>query len=99
MVRRLDARDRDPYEIVSKLRREGGFLSARVRDAARSIVEDVRERGDDALLEYTERFDGVRPDPIRVPTEEIERARSALSPELEESFMVSIENVRAFHER
>lgn len=99
MVRRLDARDRDPFEIVSKLRREGGFLSARVRDAARSIVEDVRERGDDALLEYTERFDGVRPDPIRVPTEEIERARSALSPELEESFMVSIENVRAFHER
>jgi histidinol dehydrogenase len=99
VVRRLDARDRDPREVLSELRREGGFLSSRVRDAARSIVEDVRERGDEALLEYTKRFDGVRPDPLRVPHAEMESARSALSPELEESFLVSIENVRAFHKR
>jgi histidinol dehydrogenase len=99
VVKRLDARDRDPREIVSELRREGGFLSANIRDAARSIVEDVRERGDEALLEYTERFDDVRPDRFRVPLEDIERARQSLSAELEESFMVSIENVRAFHKR
>ncbi|MDP9478562.1 MAG: histidinol dehydrogenase [Actinomycetota bacterium] len=99
MVRRIDGRERDPREVVGELRRPGGFLSEKVRGAARRIVEDVRARGDEALLDYTERFDGARPEPLRVPQLEITRAREALSPELEESFGVAIENVRAFHER
>ncbi len=99
MVRRIDGRERDPREVVGELRRPGGFLSEKVRGAARRIVEDVRARGDEALLDYTERFDGARPEPLRVPQLEIARAREALSPELEESFGVAIENVRAFHER
>ena len=99
MVKKLDAREKDTAEIVPQLRRPGGFLSKKVRDAARAIVEDVRERGDAALLEYTERFDGVRPEPIRVSAEEIEAARTSLAPEIEESFKVAIANVRSFHER
>jgi len=99
VVEILDAREADPKEVVGKLRRSSGFLSKEIRNAARRIVEDVRERGDEAVLEYTERFDGVRPDPIRVPREEIEAARADLSPELEESFRVAIENVRLFHKR
>lgn len=99
MSRTIDARDRNPENLVRELRRPGGFLSPEVRDSARRIVEDVRDRGDAALLEYTERFDGVRPDPIRVPQEEITAAREALAPEVEESFRVAIENVRAFHKR
>ncbi|HKZ26588.1 MAG TPA: histidinol dehydrogenase, partial [Rubrobacteraceae bacterium] len=78
MVRVLDAREADPKNIVAQLRRPGGFLSEKVRDAARRIVTDVRDRGDEALLEYTERFDGVRPDPIRVPLEEMREARAVL---------------------
>jgi histidinol dehydrogenase len=98
LVRKLDARGRGPAGIVGELRRPGGFLSQAVRDSARRIVEDVRDRGDAALFEYTERFDGVRPREIRVPKGEIDKTRGALSPELEESFGVAIENVRAFHE-
>jgi histidinol dehydrogenase len=99
MVRRLDARERNLREVVGELRRPGGFLSEKVRGAARRIVEDVRERGDAALLEHTERFDGVRPDPLRVPRGEIERARESPPEEIAESFRVAIENVRSFHER
>ncbi len=99
LVKILDARETPPEEIVTQLRRRGGFLSEKVRDAARQIVADVRERGDEALLEYTERFDGVRPEPIRVPVEEIAEARASLDEEVEESFRVAIENVRFFHER
>src|SRR5918997_986937 len=96
LVRVLDAREADPKNIVAQLRRPGGFLSEKVRDAARRIVTDVRDRGDEALLEYTERFDGVRPDPIRVPLEEIQEARTALDGEAEEAFRVAIEKVRFF---
>jgi hypothetical protein len=50
LVRRLDARARDPLEVVGELRRPGGFLSEEIRAAARRIVEDVRDRKEAALL-------------------------------------------------
>jgi histidinol dehydrogenase len=99
LVRKLDARAREAREVVGELRRPDGFLSEGIRAAARRIVEGVRDRGDDALLEYTERFDGVRPQEIRVPQAEIDLATRSLSSELRESFLVAIENVRAFHRR
>jgi len=99
LVRRIDARDRGPREVVGQLRRPGGFLSEKVREAARRIVEEVRDRGDAALLEYSERFDGIRPQEIRVPQSDIDRAVESLSFDLKDSFAVAIENVRAFHER
>jgi histidinol dehydrogenase len=99
LSKKLDAREMAIEDLVPNLRRPGGFLSKKVRDIARDIVEDVRERGDAALLEYTERFDGVRPDPIRATKEELEQARAHLTPDVEESFGVAIENVRAFHGR
>ncbi|HEY0128150.1 MAG TPA: histidinol dehydrogenase [Rubrobacteraceae bacterium] len=97
MVKVLDARETDPRELVDQFRRAGGFLSEKVREAARRIVANVRDRGDEALLEYTERFDGVRLEKIRVPLEEMKRARTTLSQEVEESFRVAVENVRLFH--
>ena len=99
MVKKLDAREYESAEFVAGLRRPGGFQDRKIRDAARSIIEDVRMRGDEALLEYTERFDGVKPEPVRVSVEDIESAREGLSAELEESFRVAIENVRLFHRR
>ena len=98
MVKVLDARETDPRELVDQFRRAGGFLSEKVREAARRIVANVRDRGDEALLEYTERFDGVRLEKIQVPLEEMKRARTTLSQEVEESFRVAVENVRLFHE-
>ncbi|MDQ3910201.1 MAG: histidinol dehydrogenase [Actinomycetota bacterium] len=95
----LNASEADPWEIVAQLRRSDGFLSEKVRDAARRIVGDVRDRGDEALLEYTERFDGIRPDSVRVPPEEIRAATASLSSEVEESLRVAVENVRFFHKR
>src|ERR671917_1824666 len=86
-------------EIAAGLRRVDGFLSTSVREAARAIVESVREGGDRALLDFTERFDGVRPENLRVPVEEIEGARDTLSSGLAESFLYAIENVRSFHRR
>jgi hypothetical protein len=50
LVKVLDVREAGPKEIVARLRRPGGFLSEKVRDAARRIVTDVRDRGDEALL-------------------------------------------------
>ncbi len=60
------------------------------------IIVDVRERGDDALFEWTERLDGPRPDGIRVPAERIEAAR--VEDDVLDALRRMIDAVRRFSE-
>lgn len=64
-------------------------------EQARSLVEDVRARGQSALLDQAERFDGVRPHSIRVPQEEIDQAVEKLAPGIRTALENAIERVRA----
>jgi histidinol dehydrogenase len=70
-------------------------------DYIRPIVADVRERGDEALLEYTAKFDRVQltPDRLRVSREEIEEAHTKLDPSVRRALEYAIANVRNFHAR
>ena len=63
---------------------------------AASIVADVRDRGDEALLEWTERFDGPRPEGFRVSTERIAAAR--VDEDVLEALRSMIRAVRTFNE-
>jgi len=60
------------------------------------IVADVRERGDGALLEWTSRLDGPRPDGIRVPAERVEAAR--VDDDVLDALRRMIDAVRRFSE-
>lgn len=62
--------------------------------AALALIDDVRERGAAALLEHAERFDGVRPDALRVPQTEIDRAVDQLDPALRAAVDETIRRVR-----
>lgn len=59
------------------------------------VVEAVRERGAEAVLEAGERFDGVRPEHLRVPTAVIERALAELDPAIRRALETAIDRVRA----
>ncbi|MCF2706289.1 histidinol dehydrogenase [Arcanobacterium haemolyticum] len=61
------------------------------------IIADVRERGAVALRDLAERFDGVRPEHLRVPAVELKKAADALAPELREALEISISHNRAGH--
>src|SRR5215204_5910536 len=65
------------------------------------IIEDVRTRGDAALLEYTSRFDQVDLDvsDLRVSCEVLQRSASLIEKNVLLALRASIRNVRAFHER
>ena len=60
------------------------------------IVADVRERGDDALLEWTSRFDGPRPNGIRVPAERLDAAQ--VDDDVLDALRRMIDAVRRFSE-
>ncbi|MBK5266814.1 MAG: histidinol dehydrogenase [Acidimicrobiia bacterium] len=67
-----------------------------VRDAARSICDDVLSRGDDAVTEAGVKFGGGRPNP-RVPVEEMRSAWEAVGEEVREAIKIAVKNVELFH--
>lgn len=79
---------------------EGRFVPERdpaVEEVVAAILDDVRQRGDEAVLDYTERFDGFRPelklDPVRIA-----EARAEVDPDVLKSLEAAAENIRRYHE-
>ena len=64
------------------------------------VIDNIRENGDEALLAYTEKFDGVKltADQLRVTQKEIDDAISGLDPELLTVMKKAASNIRRFHE-
>ncbi len=87
---RSDPRDRFPRP------REG---MADALPAVEHILADVRDRGDAAVRELTERFDGVAHDDLQVPKEVLSESLERLDDELRASLERAVEQVRWFHER
>lgn len=90
----------EPGEVFSSkhLKRIGAF-NADALIAATTIVEDVRERGDAAVRDYTERFDGVRLKEFRVPQEAIDEAVDGIDEEVARALRQAAHQIRDFHER
>ncbi|HWH94416.1 MAG TPA: histidinol dehydrogenase [Baekduia sp.] len=94
-VERLDA-DTAPADAAQTLRAlapAGVSVSGTVSE----IVASVRTRGEQALLEYAERFDGVTGQ-LRVEPAEWQAALAGLDPEVRAGLEVAIANVRAVAE-
>ncbi|PSU51532.1 histidinol dehydrogenase [Photobacterium frigidiphilum] len=72
---------------------EGANITAIVAD----VVADVRQRGDEALLDLTEKFDRVRPDSIRVSEQEVTAATSRLSDNMKQALQQAYQNIATFH--
>jgi histidinol dehydrogenase len=64
----------------------------------RRILADVRARGDAALVELTERFDGCRLDGLRVPAEALDAALAAVPPDFAAALVFAHDQIRAYHE-
>jgi histidinol dehydrogenase len=62
------------------------------------ILAEVKENGDDALIEFTEKFDGVKIDTLLVSQHEVEIANSKVSEELSTAIQLAKANIEKFHE-
>ena len=70
-----------------------------VNETVENILKDVRARGDKALIEYTEKFDGVKLENLEVTEEEIKKAFDTIDKELLEVIQYSHDNIKKFHEK
>ena len=88
-------------EVLDNLRTRSAGHTPEYEKIVSDIVEDVRRRGDEALFEYTLKFDHVSIDPqnIRVTQQEIEEAYQTVDPALIKVIRSALANIRAFHEK
>ena len=98
VIPRLDLRGRNlsARELREVIPRAEFDVEAAL-DAVRPIVDDVRARGAAALYDAAERFDGIRPQRLRVPDEVITRALDGLDPAVRAALEESIRRARLVH--
>ena len=95
MIRILDWNQIDPEEILNRDIRAEEDVGA----AVDAVIAAVRQRGDRALLEYTERFDGVKLTDLEVTAAEIDAAWDALDDDFKITLEQAADNIRRFHEK
>ncbi len=84
-----------PEEEIFARNEKSGDISAPVAD----IIAQVRAGGDEALKAFTQRFDGVCLENLRVTEKELEEALAAVEPRFLQVLEKAAANIRAFHEK
>ncbi|MEU6843659.1 histidinol dehydrogenase [Streptomyces sp. NPDC046716] len=99
MISRIDLRGAalpEGQALRSLLPRADFDVSAAL-EKVRPICEDVHHRGDAALIEYGEKFDGVTLESVRVPAEALAKALADLDPAVRAALEESIRRARIVH--
>ncbi len=98
VLRRVDLRDAapTPADVRRLLPRAAIDVDVAV-NAVRPVCDDVRERGDAAVLDAAERFDGVRPPHLRVPAADLAAAAESLEPAVRDALAEAIRRCRLVH--
>lgn len=95
MIRRLDFRG-STADVASMLPRAGIDVE-HAQEKVRPIIEDVAARGAEAVLDWGERFDGVRAPALRVPGQVMDAALQGLHQEVRAALEQAIARVRKVH--
>ena len=66
--------------------------------AVRQIINEVRRRGDAAIFDYTEKFDGVKLTSLEITRKQINNAYREVNAELLSALKLAAERIRAFHQ-
>lgn len=101
MIGITDLTGENKKALLNKITGRQRGIPQDVRAKSSAIVEDVRLRGDMALLEYTARFDGVSLEAsgLLVTQTEIDAAMKAVPAGVLRAMQRAAENIRAFHRR
>lgn len=99
-MKRLDTRSSGFAESLKEVLAERGQQSGSVAEPVRAILADIRQRGDAALCDYTERFDRLTlpADKLRISAAEVEDAAARVAPETHEALALAARRIRSFHE-
>jgi histidinol dehydrogenase len=92
-----NAKETEAFLKILKDRASGSGRDIELR--VRGILDEVRTRGDRAVLKYTRAFDSLSTNRLRIQTEEISREAAKALPEVVKALRRSAKRIRTFHER
>jgi len=86
---------------IEKLFNRGLTESASVRPTVEKILSDVSKKGDQAVFDYTQKFDGIKltTNKLRVSKKEINASVSRVDKKLIKSLKTAVKNIKAFHKK
>lgn len=84
--------------LLSRLKERSSDAKKDITESVKSIIDEVRQKGDKAIFELTKRFDGVALKNPEVEKSLIENAINALEPKLVNAIKKASENIQSFHE-
>lgn len=99
MIQKVIADGRAEERLLSSLRSRSEETDRKVTETVRAIIDAVRARGDAALKEFAERFDGGSPAALEVSREEINDALTSADPRLVQALLNAQEKIVTFHQR
>ncbi len=100
MIRTLDARELGADEVVRRLARPPAAVDPSIQRVVDEILADVRARGDAAVLEYTERFDGhaaPSASALAIAPAEWDAADRALASDVKAALAYAAERIERYH--
>jgi histidinol dehydrogenase len=87
---------------LKRIQNRGEILSEEYEKTVKEIINNVKQRGDEALIEYTNRFDKAnitRPEELEIPYSELKRAYESIPSDLREALEFAAARIRKFHEK
>ena len=100
-ITRLDANEDGFSKALARKLDWASVSDQKVISSVTGIIEDVRTRGDEALLEYTGQFDGLSVQSageLVLGRERIRQALASVSPEKRQALELAAERIRNYHE-
>ncbi len=86
-------------ELLSALGDRAENISPEIMNTVAAVIADIRKRGDEALFEYTEKFDKVKLTSVYLSEAEKDALIAKVPEELKAAIDEAAENIRAFHEK
>ena len=101
-INRLNASDSDFEDRLATLLQREMIVAEEVTHTVSDILQEVRSRGDSAVVEYTKRFDGFAAnsiDELSVSQEQMQHALQSISKEQREALTHAADRIRSYHEK
>ena len=89
----------DKQQVIDEVLNRSQFDLEEVNQKVKEVLENIKKNGDKALFEYTEKFDGVKLEALKVTEEEINEAYASVDKELLEALQEAHDNIKKFHQK
>lgn len=99
MIRIAKADSVSERELINQLKARSGEIDRKVTSAVTDILNNVKQNGDDAVREYTLKFDGHMPSKFEISREEIDSSPDKCDRDFILALYKAADNIRDFHAR